>query len=147
MVSPTEFRCDRRYLRVRMLVELSLTVVLSILVGLASVVAACIVGALLALMVIFGTWVRSTYRFTLHPDSIQTQKLFTQHIDVTTPIARIQSVSAHEGILEAMLDVGTLEISTASSHDDHASFRWPHLASSREVAARMQEVLTSQAKK
>lgn len=88
--------------------------------------------------------VHRTFRFTLRDESIRTQKLFSQHLDVSTPIGRIQGVSAYEGILEALLDVGTLEISTASSHGQHALFIWPHLKASRQIARTIQDMIETE---
>src|SRR5207248_7321796 len=130
---------DRRYLYVKAcihaclftLVALPLAIFLSIINELAFV----LLGAFLILII---WWVPSLYRFTISSDCVRTEKPFSAHLDVTTPSDVIQGISVYEGVIEAIVGVGTIEISTASSHGGHAHFVWPHLAGHRELARQLQ---------
>ena len=88
-----------------------------------------------------GYWISTLHRFTIAPDYIRTEKQFSAHLDVTTRLAVIQGVSVYEGVLEALLGVGSIEISTASSQGGHTNVVWPHLAAHRRLARELQDVV------
>ena len=96
------------------------------------------IGLLIFVLFTVAVWfqnkTRSMYRFSFSGTEIRTRKIFTNHIDVTVPTHQVQTVSVHEGILEALLDAGTIEITTASSKSDHSHFTWPHIHDAREIA-------------
>lgn len=127
------YRCDRTYLRLMLGIHLLIALGIGIVIGFASLPAGVICGLLGFVIALFTWFIRRTWRFTLANTVVRTEKNFTKDIDVTTPIVNIQSVSGYEGILEAVFGVGTIEISTASSNGDHATFRWPFLARHREI--------------
>jgi membrane protein YdbS with pleckstrin-like domain len=127
------YRCDRSYLRLKLAIHLLVALGIGLGIGLASVPAGVICGLLAFVVAIFTWYIRRNWRFTMAETVVRTEKNFTKDIDVTTPIVNIQSVSAYEGVLEALFGVGTVEISTASSNGDHVTFRWPFLAHHREI--------------
>ncbi|MGD2206144.1 MAG: PH domain-containing protein [Anaerolineae bacterium] len=128
-------RCDRRYLGVRLGAQIAVLAVLA-MVGLLAwhTIAIAVVSGILALFAILKWIIRQTWKFTVGPDQIRTEKLFTSQIDLRTPLEQIVGINAYEGILEAILGVGTIEISTASSQRDHVAIKWPHLRNARSVA-------------
>jgi membrane protein YdbS with pleckstrin-like domain len=150
---PTTVSCSSRYLRVRCVFELALVA------WIAATCVWCLQGAFtlrwshwaigLAVFLILGGLVLlrfkclSMYRFAFDSGEIRTRKVFTSHRNVTTPAHQIQSISAHEGVLEALLGVGTIEISTASSRHDHAVYTWPHIQDARRVAEEMRVAVAS----
>ena len=151
--NPITVGCSSKYLRVRCVLELAI-------VGwIATVCIWCLQGRFawgwvhwaigLALFLILGALVLlrikclSMYRFTFGAGEIRTRKIFTNHLNVTTPAHQIQSVSVHEGVLEALLGVGTIEISTASSRARDAVYIWPHIQDARRVAEKMRAAFAS----
>jgi len=150
---PTTVSCSSKYLRVRCVFELLLVAWIAV------ICAWCLQGSFtwrwghwaigIAVFLILGALVLlrikclSMYRFTFGSSEIRTRKFFTSHRNVTTPAHQIQSVSAHEGILEALLGVGTIEISTASSRHEHAVYIWPHIQDARQVAEEMRAAVAS----
>jgi len=127
------YRCDRTYLRLMFGVHLLIAIGIGVATGFASLPLGVICGLLVTAVALFKWFIRRTYRFSVADSVVRTEKLFTKDIDVTTPVVNIQSVSAYEGIVEALCGVGTVEISTASSNCGHVTFRWPFLARHREI--------------
>jgi membrane protein YdbS with pleckstrin-like domain len=136
-------RCSDKYLRVRFAIELAIAAAISIVFGLASWVVGLVIFLILGGIVWFRNKCMSMYRFTFGSGEIRTRKVFTNHIDVTAPTHQIQSVSAHEGILEALLGAGSIEITTASSHHDHANFTWPHIHDARTIVEELRVAVAS----
>ena len=134
------YRCDRKYLRVILGIHLIIAVSFGIVISFASLPFGAICGLLAVAIALFNWFRQRMWCFSVANSFIRTQKLFTKDIDVTTPVVNIQSVSAYEGIVEAVCGVGTVEISTASSNGEHASFQWPFLARHREIV----EILKSE---
>jgi membrane protein YdbS with pleckstrin-like domain len=135
-------RCDRRYLKVRLLTQLGFLTVLAVatLVWRRRIEIGVVAGGLAVFAVI--TWfVRRTWSFTVGSDHIRTEKLFTKQINLRTPLDQVVGINTYEGVLEALLDVGTIEISTASSQRDHVSIKWPHLHDAHFVASRLEALL------
>jgi membrane protein YdbS with pleckstrin-like domain len=135
-------RCDRRFLRWRLVAQLLAILALCTLIAIASLIAAIATFLLTAPYPFASWWVRNRYTFTYGDGSLRTQKLFSKDLDVRTPAAQVQSVSAYEGILEALCGVGTVEISTASSDALRATYVWPAIRGHRQVA----EILDCEAK-
>lgn len=131
------YRCHRPYLASALGISLIVAVAAAVGLYFVSPPFAIIVGTFIAAIGLINWLIRRTYRFTIADGAVRTEKLFTKDIDVTTPIVNIQSVSAYEGIIEALCGVGTVEISTASSNGDHATFRWPFLAEHRKIVAHL----------
>jgi len=136
----TVLRCDRRYLGTILTIQLGVLTIVAVLdlifLGAYALAGVCILLAITAAV----RWaIHRTYRFTLGDDVVRTEKLFTQHIDVRTPVEKVVSVSAYEGIVEAIVGVGTVEISTASSDSGHATIRWPHVRGHRKVVAAIEQ--------
>ena len=96
--------------------------------------------AILAVIATVQCFIRKLWKFTIEQDQIRTEMLFTHHIDLRTPFEKISSISVFEGILEAFMDVGTIEFSTASSQLDHSSIKWSHVRSPRLIAAQLEEL-------
>jgi membrane protein YdbS with pleckstrin-like domain len=140
---PKTIRCSDKCLRVRFFLDLALVAGISIAFGLAHWVVALVMFLILGGAAWFRSKCMSMYRFTFGNSDIRTRKVFTNHIDVTTPAHQIQSVSAHEGILEALLGAGTIEITTASSHQEHAKYTWPHIHDARTVAEELRVAVAS----
>jgi len=128
------YRCDRRCLQLILAIHLLVALGIGVGLGLGSLWVGVLCGLLASLVALFTWFIRRTWRFTLTDSVVRTEKNFTKDIDLTTPIANIQGVSAYEGIFEALIGVGTVEISTASSNGDHMTVRWPFLARHREIA-------------
>lgn len=128
------YRCDRTYLRLVLGIHLLIALAIGVAIGFVSLPLGVICGLLYAAVALFNWFKRRTYSFSLGDGVVRTQKLFTKDIDVTTPIVNIQGVSAYEGIVGALCGVGTVEISTASSHGKHVTICWPFLARHREIA-------------
>lgn len=128
------YRCDRRFLAARLMIHLLLATLIGVLSGMAFVGLGVAVGVLLFVIAVCRWAVYRSYRFTVGHDTLRTEMLFTEHIDVTTPISQIQGVSAYEGVIEALFDVGTVEISTASSNAKHSTLCWPYLSKHRAIA-------------
>ncbi|MBL7189363.1 MAG: PH domain-containing protein [Phycisphaerae bacterium] len=135
-------RCDRRYLAICLGVQLAVlaAVALADLIFWQTVAIAVVCG-ILALFALIKWLIRKTWKFTIGADQIRTEKLFTGHIDLRTPLDQVVGINAYEGIIEALLDVGTIEISTASSQRDHVAIKWPHLRDARKVADRLESLL------
>jgi len=115
------YRCDRTYLRLVLGIHLLIALAIGVAIGFVSLPLGVIYGLLYAAVALFNWFIRRTYSFSLGDGVVRTQKLFTKDIDVTTPIVNIQGVSAYEGIVGALCGVGTVEISTASSHGKHVT--------------------------
>lgn len=98
-----------------------------------------IIGILFSL---FQYWKKTTYKFTITDDFIETNMLFTKHLDVRIPISKIQGISTQEGILEAILNVGQIKISTASFNNDHQEIIWPHLSNHEAIAKKLQQLMS-----
>lgn len=135
-------RCDRRYLAFCFGTQFVLLACLLIVdlvfwdtIGIA--VVACIL-----MLFAFLKWaIQKSWKFTITADQVRTEKLFTGHIDLRTPLDQVVGINEYEGILEALFDVGTIEISTASSQRDHVAIKWPHLRNARKVASRIEALL------
>lgn len=142
MESSQCIQCDRRYLAVCFGVQLVVLalLILADLVFWHTVVVAVAAG-IIALFAFLKWGICKTWKFTIGADQIRTEKLFTGHIDLRTPLDQVVGINASEGILEALLDVGTIEISTASSQRDHVAIKWPHLRNARKVAERFEVLL------
>jgi uncharacterized membrane protein YdbT with pleckstrin-like domain len=91
---------------------------------------------------LFQYWKKTTYKFAITDDFIETNMLFTKHLDVRIPISKIQGISTQEGIVEAILNVGQIKISTASSNNDHQEIIWPHLSNHEEIAKKLQQLMS-----
>ena len=135
--------CSQKYLRVLAIFEIAIATLLAIAFSFAH----WVVGLLILVFFIVAVWFQhksmSMYRFTFSSTEIRTRKVFTNHIDVTVPTHQVQTVSVHQGILEAFLDAGTIEISTASSKSDHSHFTWPHIHDAREIAKELRLAVAS----
>lgn len=143
MTESTQFiRCDRRYLTARFGSILFVFMVLFFidLLFWHTIVIAGLMGTL-SLCVLMDWGIKKTWKFSISSNQIRTEKLFTGPIDLRTPLDQIVGINAYEGILEALLDVGTIEISTASSQHDHVAIKWPHLRNARKVADRLEILL------
>lgn len=127
-------------LGIRLLFALVIAVVAA---SFASLAFGLVCGSIAVAIAVSYWFIGRTYRFTVSDDVVRTEMLFTKDVDVTTPIANIQSISAHEGVFEAICSVGTVEISTASSNLDHATFRWPALANHREIVELLRAQMTT----
>jgi hypothetical protein len=77
----------------------------------------------------------SGYRFTIDQHAIRTEKKFTRHADVTTPVQSIRHISWHGSISETALGLGTVEISINVSNTQRATLIWPHLDNPKAVVA------------
>ena len=136
-------RCSEKYLRVRFTLELGLALVFATVF----VFIHWVIGIVLFLLFVPLIWFRnrclSMYRFTFGNGEIRTRKVFTNHVDVTTPIHQIQSVAAYEGILEGLLGAGTIEITTGSSHSDNARYLWPHIHDAQRIADELRVFVAS----
>jgi membrane protein YdbS with pleckstrin-like domain len=148
MSTPSESEvhcCSAKYLRVRLSLELGLLIAISASFAVVNWVVGFSVFLFLVGVVWFRMKCKSMYRFKFGGGEIRTRKVFTNHNDVTTPFHQIQSVAAYEGVLEALLGAGTIEITTASSHTDHARFIWPHIDDAPMVADRLRALIASKA--
>ncbi|MCA9248864.1 MAG: PH domain-containing protein [Planctomycetales bacterium] len=125
------------------MLELVFVAGISIAFGFTNWVGALVMFSILGGAVWFRSKCKAMYRFTFGSGEIRTQKVFTNHIDVTTPVHQIQSVSAYEGILEALLGAGTIEFTTASSHQEHAKYTWPHIHDARTIAEELRVAVAS----
>lgn len=131
------YQCDRRFLVISAVIYIAVGVTLGLVLTTISITFGIVLGLLVVASAIIRWIIQRTYRFTVTDDTIRTEKLFTKDIDVTTPVSKVQSVSVSEGILQAILNVGTIEITTASSDGFRATFKWSHLRNPREVASRL----------
>ena len=95
-------RCDRRYLAVCFSVQLVVLtlLILSDLILWKTVVVA-VLGGTLALFAFLRWVIRKTWKFKISADQIRTQKLFTGHIDLRTPLDQVVGINAYEGIFGA----------------------------------------------
>jgi hypothetical protein len=90
-------RCDRRYLGICLGVQLGFLLVIAV-AGLIwfhtiSIAVAC---AVFGLFTVIRWLIRRTWKFTVGPDHIRTEKLFTSHIDLRTPLDQMVGISAYE---------------------------------------------------
>jgi membrane protein YdbS with pleckstrin-like domain len=136
-------RCSPRYLRVRAVIEFLIAAVLAVRFSFSHWAIGLLTFVVLSLVVWFRNKCMSMYRFSFDETQIRTRKIFTDHIDVAVPIYHVQAISVTEGLLEAMLDAGTIEISTGSSQPEHSRFTWPHIHNAREVAMDLRQALST----
>ena len=140
--SKRKLRCDRRYLGICLATQLAIlaaVIVANRVLGYRGIVEA--VSVSLVVVVIVRWLIQLTWKFTSGPDQLRTEKLFTNHIDLRTPLDQVVGIQAYEGVIEAILGVGTIEISTASSLREHVSVQWPHLRNARAEANRLESLL------
>jgi len=118
-------RCDQRYLGILLGIRLSIALGFAIFVSSTATISVSILIALgcIALWYIQTKW----WKYTIGQKNIHTEKIFTAQMDLHTPLDRIVGFNTKEGILEALLSVHTILISTASSQADQVSIKWPYV--------------------
>lgn len=140
--SAKPIRCDRRYLAV--CYGTQLVVLTSLLLAdlvFWHTIGVAVLASILAVFTLLKWVIRKTWKFAITADQLRTEKLFTDHIDLRTPLDQVAGIKAYEGVLEALLDVGTIEISTVSSQRDHVAIKWPHLRNAQHVADQLERYL------
>ncbi len=118
-------RCDQRYLGILLAIRLTIATGIA---AFAQSTATTSVAILFALGCIIIWYIQTRlWKYTIDSKKIHTEKIFTSQMDLHTPIERIVGFNTKEGILEALLNVHTVIISTASSQADQVSIKWPYV--------------------
>lgn len=135
-------RCDEKYLRKQLYFLITTQIILGIIIYIWLQTIIVFAGvAVFAVASYLDYIIRKRWKFTIGPDHLRTEKIFTHHIDLRTPLDQVVGISVYEGILEALNGVGTIEISTSSSRPDHALITWCHLRDARNIALRLETLL------
>jgi membrane protein YdbS with pleckstrin-like domain len=130
-------RCNPRFLRRLLIHRVFMSFSVSMLAWRAGWPIVCALFALNLTATVFVYRRSSDYRFTIDQHAIRTEKKFTRHADVTTPITSIRYVSWHGSIFENSFGLGTVEISVNVSNTKRDTLVWPHLDNPKAVVARL----------
>ena len=131
-------RCDRRYLKILFYFQLTLLFLLNIYAFVNDAYHLTILSVPFFPIILYNWAIRRLWKYTIESDYIRTEKLFTKEIEVQSPIHSIKQINVYEGVLEALFDVGTVEISI----ETNIVIKWRYIQKPRMVEERIKSLLS-----
>ena len=141
---PIVAEVNMKYLRARAFCEVCSVLVISLTLTATSLA----LGIFALLVGLCAVWfffhVRRMDKYTIDECELRTKKLFSDQVDLSTSISRVQSVSVHQGILEVRYGAGTVMITLAATDPGQSEILWRHISNPDLVADAIRDLVKKQ---